>query len=188
MTAVGASLPVRRVQPWLTTAARAVLAVILGWAGLAKVSSPAMSVLAVEGYQLFPPWAATVVGYGLPFLELALAALLLAGLGTRVAGIATAALFAVFIAGIVSAWARGLAIDCGCFGGGGQIDPEDTRYGQEILRDVGIAVLAGWVAVSPRSRFALDGAFGGADDPGSSATDNEAADDKDEDEDDGGSR
>lgn len=159
------------VAPWLTTAARVALAVILGWAGLAKVASPALSVLAVEAYQLLPGWGATAVGYGLPFLEFALAALLLVGLGTRVAGIAAAALLVVFIAGIASAWARGLAIDCGCFGGGGQVDPADTRYGQEILRDAGILALAGWVAVLPRSQFSLDGALSGGGSTGSSATD-----------------
>lgn len=156
MTSAAARVSAGRVQPWLTTVARLALAVILAWAGFAKASSPAMSVLAVKGYQLVPDAAATIVGYGLPFLELALAVLLLTGLGTRIAAIGAAALFVVFIAGIASAWARGLSIDCGCFGGGGQIDPADTRYPQEILRDVGILVLAGWAAVMPASRFAFD--------------------------------
>lgn len=160
MTSHVASGPLRTAWPWLTTVARISLAVVLGWAGLAKISSPALSVIAVQGYELLPRAAETIVGYGLPFLELALAALLLAGLGVRMAGAVSAALFLLFIAGIASAWARGLSIDCGCFGGGGQVDPADTRYGREILRDVGFLVLAIWIAAGPRSRLALDGRLG----------------------------
>ncbi len=50
-----------------------------------------------------------------------------------------------FIIGISQAWARGLTIDCGCFGGGGQIGAAETRYPQEIARDAAFA-LAGGVA------------------------------------------
>ena len=48
----------------------------------------------------------------------------------------------VFIAAVSSAWARGLSIDCGCFGGGGQVAAGQTKYLQEILRDVGLLALA----------------------------------------------
>ena len=44
---------------------------------------------------------------------------LLCGLVTRVAAVVSAVLQLAFIIGISSAWARGLQIDCGCFGGGG---------------------------------------------------------------------
>jgi hypothetical protein len=62
-----------------------------------------------------------------------------------------------FIAAIAQAWARGLAIDCGCFGGGGSVAPGQTAYPQEILRDVGFLVLAGWLMVRPRSLLSFDG-------------------------------
>ena len=52
----------------------------------------------------------------------------------------------VFIIGISQAWARGLTIDCGCFGGGGNIAAAQTQYPQEIARDVGLWPCArpGW--------------------------------------------
>ncbi|PKK13880.1 MAG: DoxX family protein [Thermomonospora sp. CIF 1] len=142
-----------------TAAARAGLAVVLGWAGLAKATEPpALQELAVESYQLLPEGLITPVGVGLPILEIVLAALLLAGFATRFSGALSGLLMVVFIVGIASAWARGLKIDCGCFGGGGQID--DPPYLGEIMRDLGFLALAAWVAAWPPGRFALDRKIG----------------------------
>ncbi len=151
----------RRVQiaawrPWVSTVARLVLAGVLFVAGGAKIADPNQSVAAVQAYDLFPSAVAEIIGYGLPFLEIALGLLLLIGLATRFAAAATAVLMVAFIAGVASAWARGLSIDCGCFGGGGAIDADDTQYVQEILRDLGFLALAVWLVIFPTSRFAVD--------------------------------
>jgi hypothetical protein len=62
----------------------------------------------------------------------------------------------VFIIAIAQAWARGLSIDCGCFGGGGSVDPEDTKYLSEIIRDLGLFALGIYLYLYPKGRFALD--------------------------------
>jgi uncharacterized membrane protein YphA (DoxX/SURF4 family) len=139
----------------VSTAARLVLGAVLVVAGAVKVGDPDASVRAVEAYELLPSAPATVVGWGLPFLEVAIGLLLLVGLGTRPAALAGGVLMAVFIAAVASAWARGLTIDCGCFGGGGQVAPGQTAYLQEILRDLGLLALAGWLVRYPGSRLAL---------------------------------
>ncbi|MFE4973151.1 MauE/DoxX family redox-associated membrane protein [Kitasatospora sp. NPDC056651] len=160
----GGSVPTpaaRRPAPawsgWLGTAVRLGLAVVWGWAGLAKVSDPAEAAQAVRAYEILPEALVKPIGYGLPFLELALALLLLAGLGVRLVAAVSALLLLVFIAGISSAWARGISIDCGCFGGGGHVDESRTEYLQEILRDTGFLVLAGWLLWRPRTRLSADG-------------------------------
>ena len=61
----------------------------------------------------------------LPFVEIVLGVLLVLGLFTRPAAIVSTLLMVAFIIGISQAWARGLTIDCGCFGGGGQIGADD---------------------------------------------------------------
>ncbi len=148
-----------RLRPWLGTAARLLLAATWAWAAVAKMGDPAAAVRAVRAYQLLPEWLAKAVGYGLPFLELGLAALLLAGLATRVAAIVSAALLVVFLAGIVSAAARGLQIECGCFGGGGQLGAgQSTAYTGEILRDAGLLLVSAFLIWSARTRWALDDA------------------------------
>jgi uncharacterized membrane protein YphA (DoxX/SURF4 family) len=125
-------------------------------AGGLKVIDPQSSVAAVRAYRLLPSSLLTIVGWGLPFAEIALGVLLLAGIATRLVAVASAVLLLVFIAAVTSAAARGLSIDCGCFGGGGDVAPGQAAYGIEIARDVGLLLLAVWLVWQPRSRLTLD--------------------------------
>ncbi|MER5867277.1 MauE/DoxX family redox-associated membrane protein [Kitasatospora sp. NPDC002040] len=141
---------------WFGLAARIGLAVVWAWAGLAKVGDPAEAAQAVRAYEILPESLVKPIGYGLPFLELALALLLLIGLGTRIVAVVSALLLLTFIGGISSAWARGISIDCGCFGGGGAVDSSQTEYLQEILRDSGFLLLAAWLVYRPRTKLSAD--------------------------------
>ena len=85
-----------------------------------------------------------------------LGALLVLGLFTRVTAALSTLLMLAFIVGIAQAWARGLTIDCGCFGGGGQIGAEETKYPQEIARDASFALAGAWLWWRPRSLASLD--------------------------------
>ena len=142
---------------WFSTGMRLVLGLVLLVAGAAKVIDPQASVAAVRAYELLPGGLVTVVGWGLPFLELVLGVLLLAGIAVRPAALATAVLLAVFVAAVASAAARGLSIDCGCFGGGGPVPPGRTAYGREIARDLALLAAAVWLVVRPQSRLSLGG-------------------------------
>src|SRR3954447_4493262 len=144
--------------PWISTVARAGLAAVFLTAGLLKVDDLAGSGRAVNAYQLFSFDTAKVIGAVQPFLEIALGLLLLIGLATRLSAGIAAVLLVVFIAGIVSAWARGLQIDCGCFSKGGELTGGRTaQYGPEVLRDIGFLILAGILLSKPRTRFSVDG-------------------------------
>jgi uncharacterized membrane protein YphA (DoxX/SURF4 family) len=144
-------------QLWASTVARVVLAGVLLVAGGLKVGDPDQAAAAVQAYRLLPPALGEIVGYALPIFEIAVGVLLLIGLGTRIAAVITAVLMVVFILGVASAWARGLRIDCGCFGGGGDLAAGvDTKYLQEILRDLLFLGLAVWLIIFPASRFAID--------------------------------
>jgi uncharacterized membrane protein YphA (DoxX/SURF4 family) len=144
--------------PWLAVVARLVVGGVWLVAGFAKVGDPEASVRAVRAYQLVPDPLERTVGYGLPLFEICLGVLLVVGLAQRLAAIASAVLMAGFIVGIAAAWARGLQIECGCFGGGGAAEGDVTSaYKWDILRDVGLLVLAGLLAWRPTSRLSLDG-------------------------------
>lgn len=145
-----------RVFPWLGLVFRLILAGVLGVAGALKVADPTAAVAAVRAYQLLPESLLNVVGYGLPFLEIALAILLLIGLATRYAALGALVLMVVFIIGIASAWARGLSIDCGCFGGGGQVAPGTASYLPEIIRDALLGLAAAFLVWRPRTALAID--------------------------------
>ena len=110
-----------------------------------------------------PPTAGAALGGGalgpraLAAAGLALLGLLLiVGLGTRVVAALSAVLFLAFIVGIASAWARGLQIDCGCFGGGGFRADATAQYPWEIARDVGLLLMSAYLVWQGRTRLALD--------------------------------
>jgi uncharacterized membrane protein YphA (DoxX/SURF4 family) len=139
------------------------LAAVFAWAAVPKIANPDAAVISVRAYRLLPEAAVHAVAWGLPFVELAVAALLLVGIGTRMAALAAGVLLAVYVVAIASAWARGLRIDCGCFSAGGA-DPtaSGARYASEILRDLGLLVAAGLLLWRPASRLALVRELGGA--------------------------
>lgn len=141
---------------WFSTLVRIALGGIFIVAGALKAINPQESVQAVHAYQLLPASLEKLVGWGLPFFEIALGLLLVAGLLTRLTGIVAVTLMVIFIAGVVSAWARGLSIDCGCFGGGGQVAPGEAKYAPEVLRDVGFLLMGLWLVIWPQTRFSLD--------------------------------
>ncbi|MEV4623341.1 MauE/DoxX family redox-associated membrane protein [Asanoa sp. NPDC049573] len=145
------------VRPWLGTVVRLGLAAVWLFAGAAKVGDLAGSGRAVNAYQVMPFEVAQVIGAALPFVEITLGLLLLVGLATRVVAALSSALLLVFIAGISSAWARGLSIDCGCFGSGGQLAAgQSPSYAPEIARDIGFLVLAAFLVIWPRTRVSVD--------------------------------
>jgi uncharacterized membrane protein YphA (DoxX/SURF4 family) len=149
----------RSAAVWLSTACRLGLAGVWLWAGLAKVLAPNEAVRAAAAYRLLPDVLVKPVAWGLPFAEVALGVLLLLGIRTRVAAIVSLVLLALFVTAVASAWARGLQIDCGCFGGGGTSATSGWRtYLLEIGRDLGFAAMAVWLTVRPRSRLTMEGA------------------------------
>ena len=78
------------------------------------------------------------------------------GLFLRPVAVLSGLLLLAFIGGIISAWARGLQIDCGCFGGGGYDENAGpATYLTEIARDIGFLALAVFVYVWPWKKFAI---------------------------------
>jgi uncharacterized membrane protein YphA (DoxX/SURF4 family) len=144
------------VQPWLTLIARLILGGVLLAAGALKIGSLQKSAMAVRSYELLPVPLANFLGYTLPWIEIGVGLLLISGVLVRISGLIGAVTMLAFIIAISWAWARGLSIDCGCFGGGGTIDPEDTKYLSEIIRDIGLLILGIYLYFYPKGRFGLD--------------------------------
>ncbi|WP_168581606.1 MauE/DoxX family redox-associated membrane protein [Gephyromycinifex aptenodytis] len=142
--------------PWVGLVARLILGAALLVAGGMKIGSPLVAARAAQAYQILPFDLAGYVGMALPAIEMALGLLLVLGLYTRFAAGAGAVLMLVFVAAIASAWARGLSIDCGCFGGGGAVAPEQTQYGLDIARDFLLALCGGWLLARPHTSLSLD--------------------------------
>jgi uncharacterized membrane protein YphA (DoxX/SURF4 family) len=150
------SLPRHRVLDGIGVLLRLGLAAVWLVSGAIKVSDPGQFYAAVQAYQIFGAGLASLIAAVVPFLEIALGLLILAGLGTRVVAVLSGLLLLAYIAGVAQSWARGLNIDCGCFGGGGQIAAGQTHYGQEILRDVGFVLMATWLVIRPGTPVSMD--------------------------------
>ncbi|TCR23199.1 methylamine utilization protein MauE [Streptomyces sp. BK205] len=138
-------------------AARLTLAAVLAYAALVKVGDLTEAGRTVALYRIVPDDQAQLIGGVLPFVELAIALLLAAGLATRVAAVGTAVLLVVYVAAIASVWARGMSIDCGCFGGGGTLsDGAERGYAIDIARDLVLLGAAALLIRHPRTPYALD--------------------------------
>jgi uncharacterized membrane protein YphA (DoxX/SURF4 family) len=141
---------------WLGLFTRLILGGVILVAGALKATTPYKAAAAMRAYELLPINIANLFGYALPWFEVGLGALLILGVATRLSAIFAGSLMIVFILAISSAWIRGLSIDCGCFGGGGQVAPGETKYLQEILRDLGLTILAAYLFWRPQSKWALE--------------------------------
>jgi uncharacterized membrane protein YphA (DoxX/SURF4 family) len=141
---------------WFGLLSRLILGGVLFAAGWLKIFTPAKSQMAVRAYEVLPIGLANFLGIALPWLEVGFGVLLIIGVAVRLSAIVGGGLMVLFIAAISQAWVRGLSIDCGCFGGGGTVDPGETKYLSEILRDTGLALLALYLIRYPLTRFALE--------------------------------
>lgn len=145
-----------KISPWLTLVGRLLVGGVLVVAGYLKVGNTAKSQMAVRAYEVLPISIANSLGVILPWLEIGAGLLLILGVAVKWSSIFAAALMFIFIAAIAQAWARGLSIDCGCFGGGGQVAAGKTRYLEEILRDLGLAITAIYLIRYPLGRFGIE--------------------------------
>jgi uncharacterized membrane protein YphA (DoxX/SURF4 family) len=147
---------VQGVKEWLALVVRLVTGGIWIYAGALKLPDPAQSVQAVRAYQLLPSAMGSPVGQLLPILEIVVGAMLVLGLLTRGAAVVSAVLFVAFIIAIASVWARGIEIDCGCFGGGGYDPDASAHYPWEIARDVALLIASVWLVFARSTRLSLD--------------------------------
>ncbi|WJZ03543.1 Methylamine utilization protein MauE [Corynebacterium freiburgense] len=157
VTAKNVSTPATGVVSEIVSAlARFGLAAVWIVSGWLKIADPVATKQSVLAYEIFNAQISYLIADILPPLEIALGILLILGVFLRATGIVSALIFVAFIGGIASAWARGLTIDCGCFGGGGY-DASVTgwTYFVEILRDIAFIAMAAWTAYRPFRRFAI---------------------------------
>ena len=121
-------------------------------AGGLKVGDPGKFAEAVSNYRLLPHEAINLVAIMLPWIEVAAGVFLIFGLWLKASAWLINAMTVMFIAAISSAVARGLNVECGCFGTVG-----GRRVGlTAIAEDVGLLLLGLWLVrlTSPRAERA----------------------------------
>ena len=85
-------------------------------AGILKIADPAVFAVDVSHYRLVPHALINPVVIVLPWIELVAGVCVISGFWLRSGALLIAAMTAMFFFVIISALARGLNIECGCFG------------------------------------------------------------------------
>ncbi len=135
---------------WILHVARFFMGGLFLYAGATKIPDPSGFAVDVQNYRLLPHILTVVFALYLPWIEVFCGiAVIVRRLYLGALGILTV-LMGIFIVAIVSAWARGLDISCGCFGRhGGTAD-----YPWLVVRDMAIlgilAILAAWHLIQHR--------------------------------------
>ena len=133
---------------WLSLVPRVFLGGFYVVAGAMKIPDPGKFAEAVGNYRLVPHEALNIIAITLPSIEVVAGVLLILGIWLKASAWLINAMTVIFIGAIASAVARGLSIECGCFG---------TVGGREaglnaILEDVLLLVCGLWVLWRARDR------------------------------------
>ncbi len=125
---------------WFTLIVRVVLSLAFLVAGFLKLRDPSLFAVQVHDFRLTPWWLSAGIAVYVPWLEI------FAGLGVWIKRVAGGAWFLYmamltgFIAVLISAISRGLDVDCGCFGGGG----DESDLGMGIIRNLLLLAGVAW--------------------------------------------
>jgi uncharacterized membrane protein YphA (DoxX/SURF4 family) len=126
-----------------------VLAAVFIYAGVDKIRDPAQFADSVAAFAILPNALVTPMALGLPMFEVLCGLMVLAPPSRRVGALALTLATAMFIVALVSALARGLTLDCGCFGAGA---PSRSRMWVESILDVVLFASSMWLYMRTRSR------------------------------------
>lgn len=96
-------------------ALRLFVGAVLIYASHDKLDNPQAFADAIGNYRILPVSLLNVTAIVIPWVELFTGLALILGLAASGAGLVASGLFAVFTAALISAIARGLDIECGCF-------------------------------------------------------------------------
>ena len=125
---------------YFKTAIRILLGTIFLYAGSISSRSPEEFSESIAGYRLLPAMAIVPLALTLPPMEMLVGLFLIIGRPPRMAAFSALVLTLAFIIALGSALARGLVIDCGCFG---HSNPSRSHMWLSLGRDV---LLAGTLA------------------------------------------
>ena len=130
--------------------ARFILGIVFILASIEKIPQPELFALNIEAYKIIPLFLVNIAALVIPWVELICGIFLIAGINTRSSSFMLSLLSIIFILLIISALARGLKIDCGCFGSENSSPVSWIR----VLEDIGLLILGIYIFIFSESRTA----------------------------------
>ena len=127
---------------------RIVLGFVFIFAAILKAAEPEAFAKAIYNYKLLPLFLINILAITLPWIELSAGLLLVLGVSVKENSSILSGILLVFIIAIAISLARGLNIDCGCFG-----TVDGSKVGlMKILENIGLLLL-GLILIKFDSRF-----------------------------------
>jgi putative oxidoreductase len=137
-------------HPGLVMAAQLGIAVVFLAAALGKIGDTGTFARQIHHFRLLPFGLENTLAITLPWIELVAALALLLRFRPRAGAVITAGLMGLFVFVVASAVARGLDIECGCFG-----TSDAGRVGTaKLIENVGLLALALVASLKPAERQA----------------------------------
>jgi len=131
--------------------ARLVVGLLFAAAGLAKIGDPGSFAAQLHNFRLLPIALENLVAITLPWIELVAALALIFGIRARAGAAMATAMLTVFTLAVLSALARGLDIECGCFG-----THDATHVGWvKVSQNLGMLALAALGSIRSRGFSSL---------------------------------
>ena len=135
-------------KPWFREALSWAFGLVFVWSGWIKAQEPAQFLASVRSFHILPDPFAAWLALALPWLEIFAGLAVLTGWLRQGGLLLLNASLAVFAVALISAWLRGLDIECGCFGSG----KGGTTIVDGLLRDAVLLGVGAWLWFSPRKR------------------------------------
>jgi uncharacterized membrane protein YphA (DoxX/SURF4 family) len=127
---------------------RVLLGGLFIFASVPKILNPAEFSRTVYYYRLLPAQAVNFIAITLPWVELLVGILLVIGLKVRGAAFVAAGSLVVFTVAMITALARGLNIDCGCFSAAGGHGVDARRIIEDLVL-LAAAAFVYWASAQP---------------------------------------
>ena len=131
-----------KVLVWLERLCRVGLGTMFVYSAWDKIADPGLFATVVVRYELLPEVMVGMFSLTLPMLEMLVGLLFLFTKWLREAALLATGMLVMFLGALTFAIARGLEIDCGCFGisGGGR-----SELVQAVIRDLALLVPTAWL-------------------------------------------
>ncbi len=139
---------------WLAVPARWYLGVLFVGAAWHKIAFPQAFAVDVATYDILPLGLVNLMAITLPWIEIVVGVMLLAGVRTRAAALLVTGMMLVFVGALVIALSRGLDMSCGCFAS--QSAGEDPISLLTVFRDLAWLALGALVLLGDRGLASLD--------------------------------
>lgn len=129
-------------RKWIVFLLRIVIGAIFVYAGILKIKEPQSFADSIATFRLLPKELVAIFALTLPPFEIVTGTLLILGRYQRAAALGILLMTSLFAIALIQGMARGLEIDCGCFGGG---TPSTWKTSLSLGRDLVLIVCTAFV-------------------------------------------